>query len=845
MLVRFGACAALGLFIVACGADEGRHLETKAPEPKTEPAPQPGEEDPAVIAKKLEEKPWEVISNKGETYLPNVFYADASENEQIMPLGIDGHVMIDRLIYPTLGNPNLYTKSDPNDEFTVVLRLEDAAIAHLAPTYEQVPGSTLSKLVIPNDAATGFGFFLIPRKARDPNTESPKAISSGEGTDVIRIYPHEMLVSPEPADMPSVLKKRKTVRFIFKQGAMNKVPAGLYDVRFEVKKDNELFRPASGAPVYEYQYNAVRVFDNEPEEYSVLNVTDTQVSVAGEYNTATRKKLDEFVQFINTSNDTNVRNAQFITFNGDLHNGGSPASLRQRTVAWTYNEEAKAIVQLLKFLPVPIFLTAGNHDGYVTTGHVPSAVASLDSAVGTSLKEVVAEASPKAWPGFLLSDWEKYIAETAAADLLGGAHRDIFTGGFSRTAKIAGFAGWKELPRAERNFVVYDGFYQWQKTYGPLYYSHKFGKNFYVSLNSFELRQHRRTGWGMYTVNYGGGMNDVQMQWLDRELLRAKTDGSDVVVLAHHDPRGGHKGVDPGYYFEQLEYRGVMQSAINYIVGKVVNPAVCKLPDWALSRDQSESCIHDGLQEWMRPDAELDCDWDQRKPDFTCDSTKVPESWHSGIELMKRLAASTRVRTVLLGHTHYNALEVLQKGDELLPGKLPIDAVSAQKFATLEVENPMRGLSELKLQRKKNDFGLMMAPSDDDYDHHALTITPMEKSFASFTAEYERAVNKGAWQRTLSNPMGLREMVVLRLVSNADLTIQTYSSKKTALGFSVLHVTKKADDRAVDVAQINKATFFANTGEANYEVVGTIDIDRMKSMRPHDPSNPVEKLFEW
>src|SRR5690606_26669659 len=124
-------------------------------------------------------------------------------------------------------------------------------------------------------------------------------------------------------------------------------------------------------PVYEYQYNAVRVFDSEPEEYPVVNVTDTQVSVSGEYDTATRKKLDELVHFLNTTNDPNILNAPFITFNGDLHNGGSPVSLRQRTVAWTYNEEAKAIVSLLKHLPLPIFLTAGNHDGYVATGHVP------------------------------------------------------------------------------------------------------------------------------------------------------------------------------------------------------------------------------------------------------------------------------------------------------------------------------------------------------------------------------------------------------------------------------------------------------------------------------------------
>jgi 3',5'-cyclic AMP phosphodiesterase CpdA len=634
--------------------------------------------------------------------------------------------------------------------------------------------------------------------------------------------------------MPAVFKKRKTIRCIFRHGALRKVPAGLYDLRFEIKKENELYRPAPGAPpIYEYQYNAVRVFDDAPEEYTVINVTDTQVSVSGEYETKTRKKLDELVQFLNTTNDPKLRSAAFITFNGDLHNGGSPASLRQRSVAWTYAEEAKAIVSLLKYLPTPIFLTTGNHDGYVTTGHVPSAVRSLDTAVGTSLEEVIVEASPKAWPDFSITDYQAYLEKTAAMDLLGGLHRDIFTGRFARSAKLEGFAGWKEIPRAERNYVVYDGFYQWQKTYGPLYYSHKFGKNFYVSLNSYELRQHRRSGWGMYTVNYGGGMSDVQMAWLDRELLRAKTDGADVVVLAHHDPRGGHKGTDYGYYFEQLDYKGVFQSAINYLIGKVWNPAVCKLPDWALSRDQQESCVHDGLQEWMRADPELDCDWDARKPDFTCDPAKG-EPFASGIELLKRLAASKQVRTVLLGHTHYNALEVLQDGDELLPSKLPVDGKAAQRFATLEVTNPIRGFSELLTTSGSRAS---------DYDPHALGIRALEERFAVFAAQYERAV--AGWQRTLSNPTGPRELVILRTVSNADLANQTYSNGKNALGFGLLYVTKKPDARGVPVAQINSATFFVNIGEAQYAPVGTIDIDRTARLKPHDAANPVEKLFDW
>ena len=839
MIGRRLVALATWTILVACGSESGSRPPADAGGAPSEDAPKPAETPAPEVPPDLTEKPWEVVSNKGETYLPNVFYADASENEQIMPYALDGHVMIDRLVYPTIGNPNLYTKRDADDELVIVLRVEEEAFAHLGAKVEPAAGSPLSRLVVRNDASTGFAFFLVPRKAREPNTESTTAISSGEGTDVVRIYPNEIFVNPEPADMPPVLKQRKTLRFVFRQGAMAKVPAALYDLRFEVKKDDELYRPApSAAPVYEYQYNAVRVFETEPDEHSLLNITDTQVSVGDMYDSKTKEKLDEFVQFVNTTNDPAIRTAPFITFNGDLHNGGSPGSLRQRKVAWTYNDEAKSIIAALKYLPTPIFLTTGNHDGYVSTGQVPSEVKKIDTGVGDSLSEVITSASPKAWPNFSITAYERFLQETDAADRLGGHHRDIFTGGFARTApKGSSFDSWKEIPREARNHILYDGFYQWQKTYGPLYYSHRFGKSFYVSVNSFDLRQHRRSGWGMYTVNYGGGVSDVQMSWLARELYRGRVEGSEIVVLAHHDPRGGHKGQDFGYYFEQLEYRSVYQSAINYLVSHAWNSKVCKLPDWALSRDQSDKCVHDGLQEWMRPDPEFDCRWDQRKPDFTCQD--VPP-YSSGIELLKLVSANPRARTLLLGHTHYNALEVLQEGDELVPSHFPIERSSAQRFATLEIQNPIRGYSEL---RREHDFA--------DYDNHALGIGGIETRFASFVKQYDLSVQ--GWPRTLSGPApspespkaGTRELVILRLVSNADLADQTYSDGKSAFGFAVLQVRAKKDARRITEPQVNAATFFVNVGGASYDNIGAIDIDRTARLGEHDPANPIEKLYDW
>lgn len=854
-LPRALGVAAVAILLAACGSD-GATDGAKTPDgpgPATEdPANKPpGSDDPAV-AEKLAEMPWEVISNKGETYLPDVFYADASQNEQIMPWTIDGHVMIDRLVYPTLGNPNLFTKSDPNDQFMTVLRIEDEAYAHLGLKPEALTSSSLSRLAITNDPATGFAFFLVPRGARENNTEATQPISSGNGTGVFRIYPNEALVNPTPADMPESLKKRKTLRFIFKQAAMQRVPAGLYDVRMEVRDDNELYKPVGNSVgIYEYQYNAVRVFDSEPDEYKVINVTDTQVSVGDIYGAKTKDKLDELVQFLNTTSEASIRDAAFITFNGDLHNGGSPGSLRQRPVAWTYNDEAKAIVDTLKYLPVPIFLTAGNHDGYVSTGHVPSAVKALDTGLLDNLPEIIDEAKPKAWPGFAITKFQSYIAKTEASDQLGGVHKDIFTGSFSRRApdltKGAGAAfgdSWKEIPRDERNYILYDGFHQWQKTYGPTHFSWKFGKSFYVSLNSFELRQHRRSGWGMYTVNYGGGMSDVQMAWLDRELLRTKITGDDVILLAHHDPRGGHKSLDPGYYFEQLEYRSVYQSAINYLVGHVWNSAVCKLPPWALSRDQGESCVHDGLQEWMRPDEELDCAWEERNNDGFCErslfdpKTGTKQYFMSGIELMKRVTTNPQVRTMLLGHTHYNQLEVLQDGDELVPGSLPIDGAAAQMFATLEVQNPVRAYSFL--QDAKGTSA--------EYDVKDLPMLAVTQKNARFVARMNEILPNAP--RTLDAPLPSggparpRELVVMRLVSASDLANQTYNGN-SAMGFAVLHLTKATDARAYPNAQINKTTFFVNRGSNVFTNVKTIALDRNTRLKPHDAANPLQQLYVW
>ncbi|MBS2014745.1 MAG: metallophosphoesterase [Deltaproteobacteria bacterium] len=796
---------------VGCGsADEGGGAQ--------EDVPQTAGKDPAVETPvtppgpmgegELKERPWEVVSNKGETYLANVFYADASENEQVMPWRIDGRVVIDRLVYPTLGNPNLFVKADPTDQLTMVLRIEPNAFEHLMPKTSASDGVKPSDLTLTENDENRFAFFLVARSAR-ASAESPDAQAAKAG--VFEIKPKRILVNAEPDEMPASLKARRTVRFVFDKDAMAAVPPGLYDARFEVRKKGTVF-----ANVYEYQYNAVRVFERESDEYTALNVTDTQVSVGVEFKTLTADKLDDFVDAVNQNQAPEVKNAAFITFNGDLHNGGSPGTLRIRAVARTYNEEAKRIVSALKRLNLPIFLTPGNHDGYAATGHVPSAVVAVDGKLGDSLQKVVMGENNLAWPSFT---WDAYNAFLTKLDAQrDGYHRDLYTGRFVRKVGDTYAKSFAEVPLADRNMVLYDGFHQWQKTYGPLYSSWAFGKNRYVSMNSYELRQHRRTGWGMYTVNYGGAVGATQLEWLDRELARSAIAAQDVTLLMHHDPRGGHKGEDFGYYFPMLRYQSVQQSTINYLFNEVFTPLVCKQDAVTLSVDERESCLHDGLQEWMAPDEEFD----RSGSGFMM----------SGPELLKRIVKSPQVRTLLVGHAHFNTMEVVQQGEVLVPNQVSLEGgTTAARLESLETANPVRRFAWQAALAPG-------APASDAADDAPLGHSAFD-DYRMHLNGLLKAATAGS-SRTLESNGGPRELAILRLTSAADLTSQKYDGKEM-FGFGVLHVTKQA----TGTPRINRVTYMIHTGPDAFAKVSTVDVDRTKSLRARGAGNPVDQLFDW
>jgi hypothetical protein len=272
------------------------------------------------------------------------------------------------------------------------------------------------------------------------------------------------------------------------------------------------------------------------------------------------------------------------------------------------------------------------------------------------------------------------------------------------------------------------------------------------------------------------------------------------------------------------------ESLLNYVRGEIVNGAICGLaPSWAQSTSQAESCMHDGLQEWMHPDPEFDCEETDRvpgDPDGRCDVAGIAASperhpFYSGHALVDAIYRHPRVRTMLLGHTHYNSLEVLRAGDKLVPERVPIDAKTA---ATYEVENPFRAYSLAKA-------------SGVPYDPRSFQQEGLAVASGKLLLDLAKAGHDVAG-RTLE---GDRELVVLRLTSNADLTSQK-SRRRPMYGFSCFALSRRD---GYDAPQINEVTFFINEG-GRFVEVKTVTIDRRRRLGPPgtDPQNPLSPLFQ-
>jgi hypothetical protein len=280
------------------------------------------------------------------------------------------------------------------------------------------------------------------------------------------------------------------------------------------------------------------------------------------------------------------------------------------------------------------------------------------------------------------------------------------------------------------------------------------------------------------------------------------------------------------------------QSAINYVIPKIMDPSFCKLPTWALSEATELSCMHDGLQEWMRPDPEFDCENQDKGADGRCrtelfDLKLGAQAHHlvySGLQMIDKVTTSSNVRTFIMGHTHANQFELFGNGDALIPTTMVLDAAQEKALASAEIQNPLRGTSW---------FDKLAAKNEDDYDTAALQQQGIALANGHFAQELTAVA--GSFNRVVKGPAN-RELMMLRLTSNADLTHQTYMGK-TMLGFSVFEISKKTDDRSYVAPQVNKVVYFLNSGDDQFTSIRTVDLPRSGRFSATEATNPVGKLF--
>jgi hypothetical protein len=87
-----------------------------------------------------------------------------------------------------------------------------------------------------------------------------------------------------------------------------------------------------------------------------------------------------------------------------------------------------------------------------------------------------------------------------------------------------------------------------------------------------------------------------------------------------------------------------------------------------------------------------------------------------------------------------------------------------------------------------------------------------------------------------------RELAILRLTSEADMTPQSFDGK-SMLGFSVFQVSRRSDARKYEAAQINSVTYYLDD-DGSFSQVKTVPLDRTRRFGRNDADNPVHQLFE-
>jgi len=80
-----------------------------------------------------------------------------------------------------------------------------------------------------------------------------------------------------------------------------------------------------------------------------------------------------------------------------------------------------------------------------------------------------------------------------------------------------------------------DGLRFWEDYFGPVYYSFDYGNMHFLSVNSYDWPAFDRLGFSYIVLNWGGSVQDAQMQWIADDLDE-HIDADQTLMMMHHNP---------------------------------------------------------------------------------------------------------------------------------------------------------------------------------------------------------------------------------------------------------------------------------------------------------------------
>ena len=267
------------------------------------------------------------------------------------------------------------------------------------------------------------------------------------------------------------------------------------------------------------------------------------------------------------------------------------------------------------------------------------------------------------------------------------------------------------------------------------------------------------------------------------------------------------------------------------------------------TNSQQTDCYNDGLQEWMLPDHDYGCK-DEEKLVTTvgqkvitgeCNqelfSDKLPEGVrrnhrYTGYELIHHITTTAGLRTLLLGHTHYNTVELLTPGSNVVPDEVVLSSDNHKKYAEVFTANeaslPMRLLSRVWGKLKKNSDGQVDEAEEAKAiaEYKALGIEQKNLKNLQVTKLLFGPGSKHSFAHKISKE---KEIAIIRTVSVSSLTSQSVAADdSSAYGFTVFEVNSKSSRHGYWAPTLNEITYMHTTGaNASYEPVGEVlAIDR-------------------